>query len=863
MKRMALLVIVSAVLFGAGLRAEEPAASEPDTIFASDFGDAADADYNGWPDGWTRRKGPGYPHYVKAQIDIEAQDDALDALRIDLNGGAIEVYSPRIPVDELHEYAVSGDVRTAGLVHDQARIAIDFFDQQDRLLGRIASAATGGSNPWTKLQTIAGNVRQQQPAYAVVALVVAPTAQQDLRGTVWFNHVRLLRQPRLMVNSQEPAAVYYDPAEVVVVVKASGLKQRVDQVSLELLDHRDTVVAQESVSLVGSERDARAGGDSQEYQGAAEWRPSVPGFGFYQVRASLANATARGMQQTTPLVVAEKISAGKSRFGWSMPTACAAPGQLISARAVDSGLGWLKLPLWSQENDEERTQTLRELVERASEKNVNCVGILDAPPADIAAKLTDVNLAAAADVFNAPAETWNPSIQALFVSYAMQVRNWQLGADGDTSFVGYPGLLPQLRRIKHELEQSGQVLQLGVGWDWLEQLPAGEGLPLRFVTMTAQPPLLTDELETYLGEARAPGLFRWVAIDPASLEGETLDEQARSLVLRMTIAASAGADAIYFADPLLEERGLIDRNGQPTQLYLPWRTTALLLNGMAHLGELQLPSGSRNRVFARGEQAAMVVWSDKPHKEELYLGDHLTARDIYGRLIPLAADGDKTIVEVGPSPIFVSGLQPNVARWRREVKFTRPQIPSVPGKPLEQELTLVNTFGQTISGRVKLETPGGWVVAPSHFDFRLNANESLTKALKITLPYGAESGPQQVRLACEVYADQPYRFEATRTIQIGLDDVQIEIDTQVGDDGVLEIEQRLTNNSDQPVRLRCSLFARDRHRQQFELFGPAQSQSVATLKIARGGALLGETMWLRAAEVGTGRVFNYRFVVER
>ena len=64
--------------------------------------------------------------------------------------------------------------------------------------------------------------------------------------------------------------------------------------------------------------------------------------------------------------------------------------------------------------------------------------------------------------------------------------------------------------------------------------------------------------------------------------------------------------------------GIMNADGTPGELFLVWRTAALALAGAECLGSIQLPSGSRNLVFAHGEDAMMVVWSDHPADEAIH-----------------------------------------------------------------------------------------------------------------------------------------------------------------------------------------------------------------------------------------------------
>src|SRR5205085_236854 len=68
-------VALACALLGLIVSALPAANREDDTpgthsveIFRCDFSDKDDSNFDLWPDGWTRLRGPGYPQYVKIGI---------------------------------------------------------------------------------------------------------------------------------------------------------------------------------------------------------------------------------------------------------------------------------------------------------------------------------------------------------------------------------------------------------------------------------------------------------------------------------------------------------------------------------------------------------------------------------------------------------------------------------------------------------------------------------------------------------------------------------------------------------------------------------------------------------------------------
>ena len=120
----------------AAARTEDPRV-EGVQIRKWDFEENDDANYDGWPDGWTRRQSPGHPRYLEIAIVSDTQSprpSGARCLRMDLDGGAALVFSPPVPVSPRFSYVLDGFVKTVGLKHDEAYVSVSFCDSQRRPL---------------------------------------------------------------------------------------------------------------------------------------------------------------------------------------------------------------------------------------------------------------------------------------------------------------------------------------------------------------------------------------------------------------------------------------------------------------------------------------------------------------------------------------------------------------------------------------------------------------------------------------------------------------------------------------------------------------------------------------------------------
>src|SRR5690606_28102985 len=132
-----------------------------------------------------------------------------------------------------------------------------------------------------------------------------------------------------------------------------------------------------------------------------------------------------------------------------------------------------------------------------SSRGIETVGILSEPPAEARSQFGETAILYAADMFSTEPELWYPLLEPVMARLSLQVRWWQLGGDSDVSFVGYPKLLPTVKRIKAELQRFGQEVHLGFGWRFFDQQISGQNLPWDFLALSSHPQVTDKELQTY------------------------------------------------------------------------------------------------------------------------------------------------------------------------------------------------------------------------------------------------------------------------------------------------------------------------------------------------------------------------------
>ena len=157
--------------------------------------------------------------------------------------------------------------------------------------------------------------------------------------------------------------------------------------------------------------------------------------------------------------------------------------------------------------------------------------------------------------------------------------------------------------------------------------------------------LSLEELEEIFSDKKSDTAEHWTMLRPLPLT-HTLKNRASTLIRQMVMARLKGSNGIFISGVLDGDRGLLNKDGAPTPLFLPFRTTAMNLRGAKHLGSFQLPDSPTNYVFERDKSIIFVFPGGKSFSTKLNLGDAVEHVDMWGRRSPLTRETEKASREV-------------------------------------------------------------------------------------------------------------------------------------------------------------------------------------------------------------------------
>jgi len=869
-------LIIAALLAAPGEAASDPgsaqmADNESNTVYQCDFESATDENFDTWPDNWKRRGGRGFPRYIKVAIQ---RDDVLGAaaedglsndrnhyLKIELDGGAASVYSPQSPVSSVFSYVLTARMKTKGLVNSRAFVSVEFLDDAGKVHGDVVnSPLTAGDGDWQNVSLGPVTPGSSKAKFVRIGLHVHPQEQADLTGSAMFDDIRFARLPRMTLSSDVPHRVYQLGDRPEITCNVSGIRSKMPLVDFELLNRQGAPVLRSVVAIDGAHSGTTAAGI---FHGSAVWSPKIAEPGFYHLRVTMKTAGGELKQSTTLAVLTNLPAVESGEFGWSIPQQHPHELAVLPGLLAASSVHWVKLPVWYDHQHYARGEELARFTERLVIKNINLVGVLDQPPASTRIGFPGSGNAElpAASVFLEP-EVWRPLVDPIMTRLSLNVHWWQLGNDTDFSFVDYAGLNEKIAEIKTSLERFGQAISIGIPWKWINNLP-GEGKPAyQFLSLDEGVPFTHEELAAYLNNSSSATAQRWVTMRPLPRSQYSPQQRARDLVLRMVAAKQHAANVAFVPDPFNNETGVMNEDGAPGELLLPWRTAAATLSGAKFIGSIVMPNGSHNLVFSRNGEAVMVVWSDQPTREIIYLGDKVRQLDVWGSETTPTQDGNRQVIECTQLPVFLTGVNEAVMRWRMDFRFPDSQLQSVFGRNQWTAFEFTNHFKQGLGGSIELQTPHTWGIERKRQDFTAAQNEKVTRRFGVLLKSGASTGIQPVRADFVVRAAKTYEFSVYRKMQVGLGDVMIKLQTTRNAAGDLVVHQTFLNNTDEQVNFNCMLFAPQQRRQRIQVLRQGRGRNMQTYIYPDGGSLTGKTLWLRAEEIRGSRILNYQIQVQ-
>lgn len=912
---------------------------ESEVIARWDFSAKEDSKRDGWPDGWSRSTGQNFPKFIPIaivkdastkedletveqfrafasrvvvgreqskwpwQVNLESTPPVIDQwleqtvlnpyLRAQMDGGAIEVTSPQIAIDNHSLYFASAKVR--GLSPDfEAIIKLKFLDEQGNTMFEVSSKPNPPTATWLTLSTESNEPFEGDIRFVRVVLSAYPKTMNAYLAEFGFDSIAIHQTPRLRLTVDKDSHSYRIGDPVTVHCVATGMQAEQPSLKLTLHDHDGNLVQsvqknfikESSKKLIDhnpkslsssatNQSKSRGSPESEKYwHGYCEWTLPPLQSGFYEISTQMTRGRTGTFDLTEQFVVLPNDGLGRSdsRFGWSMSNLQRSdPNSELTGKLVDAlrtaRVAKAKVPIWFDSQIQESSDAFTERVDRLQAGGILCIGVISAPPMSLRKKIPRLDADSTGQSLE-DSVLVQSFLEPVLRQMCLRIVDFQIGWDHETDFVSNPRFTSTLDAIQRMLRRYGQETFLIAAHNPDVQMipvPSIDRWQLhRTEDFTEQDLLAVLGLGDKSVEKSSPP---WHSVTPIAMSRYSLDVRVQDLAARMLAVASESgtlATTAWVTNPVDNEVGMLDPLGNPREMYIPFRTLSGTLAGLRNAGSLPNSALEKNYLVHSAEDGSIVTWAAKPKNVQMYLGKNVTAFDIWGRSVRVDSQETERGLEqsfmIGRWPIILSGVDINVAKWRMGIKLLERKVEPLVGQVQELKIQFANPLPITATGTVRIVAPTIFVESTSAA-FEIAPNETGTILVPVQVLPDADTSETEIALEFDMAGDHPIRFSLREWLQVGTDDFEFEISMQMDDQDQLWVTVEAINYREEPTSFDCMLLIPNRPRERTQI-AELTDRSSRVFVIRKGSELLNETLWLRCEQIGTRRVENKRILVD-
>ncbi len=915
------------ILYGWGFASTHPGDNSTTEIVAEwDFGAKVDKEPDGWPDKWTRRTGRDFPKFIPIAIhqnaitpealsDIEnfrrlssqcylaweqkkwpwqvipekvppAIDQFLERtvlnpyLRVQMNGGMVEASSEIIPVDVRSVYFMTARIHSDSADYE-ANVKLRFMDEQGKTLFEMPTKFWSGKTGWKSVSTDSQYPYRKDIAKVQVVAQVQPKNIKAYRGEFGFDAIRIFRTPRLSLSVDKPLPFYMKGEKIVLRCTANGMTSDKPSIEFVLVDHtgqvRKTVNGtltedSQQPKLISSLDPRKLAKNKVYWDGSCECVIENLEPGYYEITTKLGKGKAGGFDLEEQFVVLpnELPKASDPRFGWTMSPRKNNLNGMSTSRLLEilrlGHVGKVKLPIWYDFEDAVESKSARDRIDRVHMAGIGCVGVIASPPTSLLKHFprhipdesgSDLEDSLAVQTF----------LEPVMREMCVRISDFQIGWDYETELVSNPRLRPSLESIKTLSRRYGQDAQLIAARN--PTAPQADVAQIDRWQLHSAKPFTAAEIGN-VGEKKQKSEFGiqnpWLSLTPINATDYSLAVRVQDLAARMLQIASESLleqTTAWVSNPSDQQVGILDVDGGPREMFLPFRSMSRALSGMRQIGSLPIPSLGVNHLIVAGDQAKIIAWSTRPTTAQLYLGDNVTAFDVWGRSVKIdqltTPNGSEQRLAIDKWPIIIDGVDVRAARWRMGIGLEDPRIDPLVGQTQELKVLFANPFGSRVAGQVTIMAKSILVEdATANFDVEGKSNSVITVPVRVKPD--ANTAAAAIQMKFSVQGDASATFVVDQEIQVGTSDFTIETRYEINNNNELRLALEATNHKSVPLSFDCILLVPDRPRERTQISG-LKEQVTKTMTLDNASDLIGKTLWLRCEQIGTNRILNYRIEI--
>lgn len=736
----------------------------------------------------------GHPAFNEVRFDTRHATSGDTSFYLSLAGGntAAFLQNGAIAVVPDSDYLITAKVRTEALERAGVCLTAYFVDRQGRRIDAsvIHSPKVRSNGKWTPVSIkLVG--RHSGADYLGIQLdVVQPSPDpenllgneqvilQDVDGGAWFDDIAVWQLPHVAVETQNPVNVVRAP-------RRPQMSMNVRDLSGQRL-FTEMTVYDIAMNRVAHERRGVGGGQPTRWG----WTPRLPGYGWYLVDMTV---HARPGYDDAPLARSLGAVLWMPDEGPPVDLAQAPTGRFaIVAEGVDQErlevlpdlleacrLDQVVLSAWA------RGTTLGDLASRQDEldelafaiRNRGGSVVMSLNPVPEALSLAQgVERVEPLAMMQADEATWRPFLAPVLMRHGQRIAQWQLGTVREPYAFYYADLPIVLGHIQRHFRSLAPRPQLIVPWR-LDQSRRAD-LSIDDVTYALDVPvsITPEQLTGQLGPWQSPPADFWLYLKPLPADEVKHMDRAADLALRMLYGWESGATGLAIDKPWVI-------TGSEEQILLPDPMLGVFSNVAARLrdrrvvGRLPIGEGMRGMVLDGPGGGAIVAWrtsaDDHDAIIDMNLGQAPVVVDLWGNRSDVVLADGRHRVPLGASPVFIEGIDANLALFRAGFEVEQPLIESTQ-EPHTRKLLLTNPWPRTITGELQIIGPKGWIASPSRHTFSIGAGQRVELPVTLRFPVSEVAGQKELVARFNFTADRQYQVDIETPLELGLEDVSFQ-----------------------------------------------------------------------------------------
>jgi len=732
----------------------------------------------------------GFPEYTDVGFDGEHQSSGQYSLQLSLNGGSAGAYlrTGILPAVPESSYLVTADVMTAGTHQSAAYVKAQYVDADGEIIyqtqvwsdpiethGRwqrvsVPLVPAPKDAAWMSLQMMLLQP-EQQPGYLrdPDAIVL-----QDIRASAWFDNIGIWQLPHLEISTQSQSNIVRGPETPQWQISVRDLTGQQLYAKVKLYDYRRQVIAQ-TQRRVGEGIPARF-----------RWSPELPSYGWYAVELLVYESEA----QTQPIArtfnamlylpeyMAIADDSVLSRFSVFAMGLMDQDLEIVPEILNRTGLRSVAISAWQREttlgNLVASQDRLSQHLEALSNVGAKAQLSLSPMPEELFTEV-GVDSDEILSVLLTEPDRALPYLIPVLVRQGQQVDSWMLGSVKTSSSEEYSLGTDPMQSVRTQFEAYAPSPELLLPWSVFQapdaDLDEETGFVLN-VPQSVRPEFLGEYFEPWKKHVFSPTLH----FELASARELTHERRLADLALRMIHAWEQAPHRQAISQPWTDAAQR-DNALLPDPALGVFTGVAHQLAGRRVIGDMPMPPGLKGKILASSDDGCIVVWNASAANEtetvSMYLGTSPVMQDVWGNRTRLPLIDGKHQFTVGSMPVFIHGVDPELARFRAGFTIDDPMIIS------EQTLhrravTLSNPWPRTITGSLRFTGPEGWDVQPVRHQFSIPARGRITLPVAMRFPIHEVAGLKSLTAEVEIVADRRYVIDLSTPLELGLPDIHFD-----------------------------------------------------------------------------------------